>query len=49
MNNMVKVEFRAGYTEMGDKLIIIVPKNYHRDIKKMDKPISVIVEELEDD
>jgi hypothetical protein len=42
-----KVDFRAGYTIMGDKLIIIVPKNYHDDIKKMRKPIHVIVEELE--
>lgn len=42
-----KVDFRAGYTIMGDKLIIIVPKNYHTDIKKMKKPIHVVVEELE--
>lgn len=42
-----KVDFRANYTVMGDKLIIIVPKNYHNDIKKMKKPIHVIVEELE--
>jgi len=44
---MHKVRFRAGYTEMGEKLIIIVPKNYHKDIKKMNKPIDVVVEELE--
>jgi len=44
---MRKVEFRAGYTQMGEKLIIIVPKNYHKDILKMRKPIDVIVEELE--
>lgn len=43
-----KVDFRAGYTEMGNKLIIIVPKNYHKDIKKMNKPIHVIVEELDE-
>lgn len=43
-----KVDFRAGYTIMGHKLIIIVPKNYHEDIKKMKKPVRVIVEELED-
>lgn len=47
---MVKpVSFRAGYTEMGNKLIIIVPKNYHNDIKKMRKPIEVTVKEIEDD
>jgi hypothetical protein len=43
-----EVTFRASYTEMGDKLIIIVPKNYHNDIKKMSKPIEVIVKDLED-
>jgi exopolysaccharide biosynthesis predicted pyruvyltransferase EpsI len=39
--------FRASYTEMGDELIMIVPKNYHNDIKKMSKPIEVIVKDLE--
>lgn len=43
-----EVTFRASYTEMGDKLIIIVPKNYHSDIKRMGKPIEVIVKDLED-
>jgi hypothetical protein len=42
-----KINFRASYTEMGNKLIIIIPKNYHPDIKKMNKPIDVTVEELE--
>lgn len=42
-----EVTFRASYTEMGDKVIIIVPKNYHNDIKKMSKPIEVIVKDLE--
>jgi hypothetical protein len=32
---------------MGDKVIIIIPKNYHNDIKKMSKPIEVIVKDLE--
>jgi hypothetical protein len=41
-----KINFRAGYTEMGNKLIIIVPKNYHNDIKKMSKPVEVSVEEI---
>ena len=43
-----KIEFRAGYTETGNKILIIVPKNYHPDIRKMNKPINVIVEELEE-
>jgi hypothetical protein len=42
-----EVTFRASYTVMGDKVIIIVPKNYHNDIKKMSKPIEVIVKDLE--
>jgi hypothetical protein len=42
-----EVTFRGNYTEMGEKLIIIVPKNYHNDIKKMSKPIEVIVKDLE--
>jgi hypothetical protein len=42
-----EITFRASYTEMGDKLIIIVPKNYHNDLKKMSKPIEVIVKDLE--
>jgi len=43
-----EVTFRGSYTEMGEKLIIIVPKNYHSDIKKMSKPVEVIVRDLED-
>jgi hypothetical protein len=42
-----KVDFRANYTESGHKLIIIIPKNYHEDIKKMKKPVHITVEELE--
>jgi len=43
-----EVVFRAAYSEMGEKLIIIVPKNYHNDIKKMSKPVEVVVRDLED-
>ena len=42
-----KVKFRASYTEMGPKLIIIIPKNFHKDFKKMNKIIDVIAEEVE--
>jgi hypothetical protein len=41
-----EVTFRANYTEMGEKLIIVVPKNYHNDIKKMSKPIEVVVKDI---
>jgi hypothetical protein len=43
-----KIVFRAGYTESGNKIIIIVPKNYHNDIRKMGKPVEVSVEEVEE-
>ncbi|HVE37986.1 MAG TPA: hypothetical protein VNA18_07325 [Nitrososphaeraceae archaeon] len=43
-----EVVFRAKYIEMGDKLIVIIPKNYHNDIKKMNKPVEIIVRDLED-
>lgn len=43
-----EVVFRASYTEMGEKLIIIVPKNYHNDVKRMSKPVEVLVRDLED-
>lgn len=46
-NKSIQVNFRASYTEMGNKLIIIVPKKYHEDIKKMKKPIEVLVEAIE--
>jgi len=43
-----EVVFRAAYSEMGEKLIIIIPKNYHNDIKRMRKPVEVIVRDLEE-
>jgi hypothetical protein len=43
-----EVVFRAAYSEMGEKLIIIIPKNYHNDIKKMSKPVEVVVRDLEE-
>lgn len=42
-----KIYFRAGFTESGDKIIIIVPKKYHNDIRRIGKPIDVTVEEVE--
>ena len=42
-----EVNFRASYTRMGNKLIIIVPKKYHEDIERMDRPVEVVVKEIE--
>ena len=44
----MEVVFRAAYSEMGEKLIINVPKSYHDDIKKMSKPVEVTVRDLKD-
>ena len=32
-----EVVFRAGYSEMGDKLIIIIPKNYHNVVTELEE------------
>ena len=45
--SLKRIVFRAKYGKMGDKIIIIVPKNYHNDIMKMDNPIEVSVQDLE--
>jgi hypothetical protein len=43
-----KFKFRSGYTESGNKIIIIVPKNYHNEIRKMSKPVEVTVEAIDE-
>lgn len=45
---VMKVNFIANYTTMGDKLIIVIPKNYHNLIKKLKKPVNVTIEDLEE-
>ena len=42
-----KLSFRASWSEMGNKVIIIVPKNYHDDIKRMNKTVEVIIEDID--
>ena len=42
-----KVNFIANYASMGDKLIIVIPKNYHNLVKKLNKPVNVTLEDLE--
>jgi hypothetical protein len=39
--------FRASWSEMGNKVIIIIPKNYHDDVKKMNKTVEVIIQDIE--
>lgn len=44
-----EVTFRASYTEMGGKLISIISKNYHNDVKKVSKPVEINVKLLKSD
>jgi hypothetical protein len=42
-----KLSFVAKYGIQGEKMIIIVPKTYHKDLIKFRKPVKVTVEEME--
>lgn len=39
-----KVVFRAKKVKMGDKLIVIIPKNYHSDVSDMDDPLEIVIQ-----
>ena len=41
-----KMELVANYSGQGDKVIIIVPKEYHETIKKLKNPLHILVEEI---
>lgn len=41
-----KMEFVAKYSEQGDKVIIIVPKQYHDLIRKLKNPLLINAEEI---
>ncbi|HKX21338.1 MAG TPA: hypothetical protein VJM74_06675 [Nitrososphaeraceae archaeon] len=49
MAKLQEVTFRASYTEMGGKLISIISKNYHNDVKKVSKPVEINVKLLKSD
>ena len=42
-----KLSFIANYGTQGEKMVIIVPKAYHKDLQKFKKPIKVIVEDMD--
>jgi hypothetical protein len=42
-----RLSFVANYGIQGEKMIIIVPKNYHKDLQKFKKPVKVIVEDMD--
>ena len=45
--DMVKsMSFVAKYSPQGNKMIIIVPKEYHSSISKLKNPLKVFVEEI---
>jgi hypothetical protein len=39
-----KIIFRAKKVKMGDKLIIIIPKNYHLDVEEMQDPLEIEIQ-----
>jgi hypothetical protein len=41
-----KMELVANYSPQGDKVIIIIPKQYHETIKKLRNPLKILVEEI---
>ena len=41
-----KISFVAKYGPMGDKVILIVPKEYHGQIQKMKNPLKITAEEI---
>jgi hypothetical protein len=41
-----KNNFIAKYSKLGDKWIIIVPKDHHDTVKNMKNPLKVTVEKL---
>ena len=42
-----KLSFIANYGTQGEKMVIIVPKAYHKDLQKFKKPIKVVVEDMD--
>ena len=40
------LSFVANYSPQGVKMVIIVPKIYHKDIQKFKNPIKVVVEDM---
>jgi antitoxin component of MazEF toxin-antitoxin module len=46
LGKLTEVKFIASISKMGDKLIIVIPKGFHKEIKPLkDKQIKVIVNE----
>lgn len=43
-----KIVFRAKKVKMGDKLIVIIPKNYHLDVEEMQDPLEIQIQSSRD-
>jgi hypothetical protein len=41
-----KMTFVAKYSPQGNKMIIIVPKIHHQEIRKLKNPLKILVEEI---
>ena len=48
MPTLKKDYFVAKHSKLGDKWIIIIPKDHHDIVKNMKNPLKVIVEEIFD-
>ena len=44
-----KISFRAKKVKMGDKLIVIIPKNYHSDVADMEDPLEIDIKSSKED
>ncbi|MDX1373371.1 MAG: hypothetical protein R3321_12930 [Nitrososphaeraceae archaeon] len=43
-----KIVFHAKKVKMGDKLIVIIPKNYHLDVGEMQDPLEIQIQSSRD-
>ena len=43
-----KIVFSAKKVKMGDKLIVIIPKNYHHDVEEMQDPLEIQIQSSRD-
>jgi hypothetical protein len=42
---LVKVKFVSTISKMGDKRIIVIPKDYHKDIENLTRQVKIIIDD----
>jgi hypothetical protein len=42
---MTRVKFVSTISKMGDKRIIVIPKDYHKDIEKLTRQVKIIIDD----